>query len=121
MAKEHGDLATSHERFGRGLRICLFIFFTVMILTFLIFLPTYLYFLMTTSTNPTEIAGNPVTRVFIAFFLATFIILFLRYSAGPIEFEGLSFRFKGASGPVVLWALVFLVIVVGLWRLGAPE
>ena len=121
MIKEHDGSATWNDRFGQGLRIFLFIFFAVMIVTFLVFLPTYLYFLMTTSTNPVVVARNPITGVFVAFFLATFIVLFLRYSAGPIEFEGLTFRFKGASGPVVLWALVFLVIVVGLWTLGASE
>jgi hypothetical protein len=73
---------------------------------------------MITSQSPNDIATNPITGVFVSFFLATFVVLFLRYSAGPIEFEGLSFRFKGASGPVVLWALVFIVIVIGLTALG---
>jgi hypothetical protein len=73
---------------------------------------------MITSQSPNDIATNPITVVFVSFFLATFVVLFLRYSAGPIEFEGLSFRFKGASGPVVLWALVFIVIVIGLTALG---
>jgi len=38
------------------------------------------------------------------------LVLFLKYSTGPLEFEGLGFKFKGASGPVVLWVLCFLSI-----------
>jgi hypothetical protein len=33
------------------------------------------------------------------------IVIVLENTSGPIEFEGLGFRFKGASGPVVLWCL----------------
>ena len=40
-----------------------------------------------------------------------FLVLLLRYSAGPIEFEGLGFKFKGASGPIVMWVLCFLATV----------
>ncbi|KIG11221.1 hypothetical protein BurMR1_1881 [Burkholderia sp. MR1] len=38
------------------------------------------------------------------------IVVFLESSSGPIEFEGLGFRFKGASGPIILWVIVFLAI-----------
>jgi len=38
------------------------------------------------------------------------IVLLLEHSAGAIEFEGLSFKFRGASGPIVLWILCFLSI-----------
>jgi hypothetical protein len=36
--------------------------------------------------------------------------MFLEQTSGPIEFEGLGFKFKGASGPVVLWVFCFLAI-----------
>jgi hypothetical protein len=39
------------------------------------------------------------------------LVLLLRYSAGPIEFEGLGFKFKGASGPIIMWVLCFLAMV----------
>ena len=38
------------------------------------------------------------------------IVLFLEHSSGTIEFEGLGFKFKGASGPIVLWVFCFLAI-----------
>jgi len=38
------------------------------------------------------------------------IVLFLESASGPIEFEGLGFKFKGASGPIVLWVFCFLAI-----------
>jgi hypothetical protein len=42
------------------------------------------------------------------------LVLLLRYAAGPIEFEGLGFKFRGASGPIVMWALCYLVIAVSI-------
>jgi len=48
------------------------------------------------------------------------VVLLLRNTEGPIEFEGLGFKFKGASGPVVLWVFVFLAIAAAirmLWPL----
>lgn len=38
------------------------------------------------------------------------LVLLLEYARGPIEFEGLGFKFKGASGPVVLWVFCYLAI-----------
>ena len=42
------------------------------------------------------------------------VVLVLRSTEGPIELEGLGFRFAGAAGPVVLWALCFIVTVLGI-------
>lgn len=49
---------------------------------------------------------------------ALLLVLFLRQTQGPIEFEGLGFSFKGASGPVILWILCYLAFVLSfklLW------
>ena len=53
--------------------------------------------------------------------LAAFIVVSLRYSDGPIRFEGLGFKFEGASGQLVLWVFVFLAIAGAirlLWGVG---
>jgi len=42
------------------------------------------------------------------------LVLFLKYTAGPLEFEGMGFKFKGASGPIVLWILCFLSIATAI-------
>ncbi len=42
------------------------------------------------------------------------IVVFLRQTDGPIEFEGLGFKFKGAAGQVVMWALCFGVIATAI-------
>lgn len=47
------------------------------------------------------------------------VILLLKATTGPIEFEGLGFKFRGASGPIVLWVMCFLAMVLGihlLWK-----
>jgi len=37
-------------------------------------------------------------------------VVFLRQTDGPIEFNGLGFEFKGASGQVAMWVVCFLAI-----------
>jgi hypothetical protein len=48
-----------------------------------------------------------------AAYAAVCLVLFLesRYD-DPIEFKALGFEFKGASGPIVLWVICFLVISI---------
>ena len=53
---------------------------------------------------------------------ALVIVVIFRVAAGPIEFETpFGFKFKGASGPVVLWIFTYLACISGmvaLWKLG---
>jgi hypothetical protein len=42
--------------------------------------------------------------------VAFVIVMVFRQTAGPIEFEAAFIKFKGAAGPVILWALCFLAI-----------
>lgn len=47
--------------------------------------------------------------------IASFIVVvLLKHVHGPIEFEGLGFRFSGASGPVAMWIACFLAIVMSI-------
>jgi hypothetical protein len=39
---------------------------------------------------------------------AFILVTLLRQTSGPIEFEGLGFKFRGAAGPIVMWLLCFL-------------
>ncbi len=41
---------------------------------------------------------------------AMFIVLMLEQTHGEIKFEVLQVKFRGASGPVVLWVLCYLAI-----------
>jgi len=43
--------------------------------------------------------------------VALYVVSFLEKTSGQIEFEGFGFKFRGASGPIVLWVLCFLSIV----------
>ena len=49
--------------------------------------------------------------------VSLFLVLLLEHYAGTIEFECLYFKFKGASGPIVLWVFCFLAIAFGMWLL----
>ena len=42
---------------------------------------------------------------------ALFIVMLLEQTQGTIEFEGLGFKFRGASGPVALWVFCYLAMV----------
>src|SRR5215204_3054654 len=39
-------------------------------------------------------------------------VVFLRQTEGPIEFEAVGMKFKGAAGQVVLWAFCIVVLVL---------
>lgn len=42
------------------------------------------------------------------------IVIVLEGTAGPIQLEGLGFKFKGAAGPIVFWMFCFLVITFAI-------
>ncbi len=61
------------------------------------------------------IIGLPMAAI-----CALFIVMILKYTSGPIEFELLSFKFKGASGQIIFWVICFLAITLAirvLWPL----
>ena len=49
------------------------------------------------------------------------IVLTLSFATGDIEFEAPGFKFKGASGPIVLWVLCFVAILFGFYLVGISE
>jgi len=61
------------------------------------------------SSHPAAMIGLPL-----AAFVATCLVLLLEIREGSIEFEGLGFKFRGASGPIVLWVLCFLAITLAI-------
>lgn len=75
-----------------------------------------LYQILTGGWILTEIQQNFAATVVMAFaaLVALFVVLLLQYSAGQIEFEVPGFRFRGASGPVVLWVLAFLAVTAAI-------
>ena len=48
-----------------------------------------------------------------AAFFAYYLVITLESSRGPIEFEFMSLKFKGAAGPLVFWLLIFLSVQLG--------
>lgn len=59
-----------------------------------------------------------ILQVVVAFYLSIIVVLILKFSIGPMEFEGFGFRFRGGSGPLILWVICFSVIVGGMSVLG---
>jgi hypothetical protein len=47
------------------------------------------------------------------------VVLALKASAGPIEFEAVGFKFSGASGPLAFWVVIFIEFIWAvhyLWK-----
>ena len=61
------------------------------------------------SQHAAAVLGIPI-----AMMLAFAVVAFLQQAEGPVEFDGLGFKFKGAAGEVVLWVITFLAIVVSI-------
>ncbi len=51
--------------------------------------------------------------------IAFVVVYVFKATDGEIEFEAGPVKFRGASGPVVLWVLSFLAVVGGInWHVG---
>jgi hypothetical protein len=61
-------------------------------------------------------AGTPLAAV-----TAFCIVSVLKVTNGPIEFEGFGFKFRGASGPIVLWLLCFGAIACAFYFLWSGQ
>ncbi len=46
--------------------------------------------------------------------LAYFLVGTMENTRGNIEFEFVGLKFKGASGPIIMWVIVFLALVVSM-------
>lgn len=44
------------------------------------------------------------------------VVLLLRTVAGNIQFKVLGMEFKGASGPIIMWILCFLALILAIVR-----
>jgi hypothetical protein len=72
--------------------------------------------------SPLHPSFMPFVYVAVAAILAfTVVLTFDIAVGGTIDFEFLGQKFRGASGPVVLWILSFLTIMLGFRLSGATE
>jgi hypothetical protein len=62
------------------------------------------------------VVGVPLAAV-----MAMCVVILLRFGTGPIKFEGLGFKFRGAAGEVVFWIFCFLAIIAALRLLWGLE
>jgi hypothetical protein len=85
-------------------------------LLFLILWGCYMYFGFTTGLWQKELAEHFCTLVVLPFTAAgAFIVVgLLRVTLGPIEFEVTGLKFKGASGPILLWCLAFSTVTAAV-------
>jgi len=50
----------------------------------------------------------------LAALLSIWIVLIFRSGYGPIELTVLGFKFRGSSGPIIMWVLCFLAITLAI-------
>jgi len=70
------------------------------------------WFLRMVQQHPAATIGIGISAI-----SAFCLVAVLEVTRGSIEFEVLGFKFRGASGPVILWVFCFLAMVFGLWLL----
>ena len=70
------------------------------------------WFLRMVQQHPAATIGIGISAI-----SAFCLVAVLEIARGSIEFEILGFKFRGASGPVILWVFCFLAMVFGLWLL----
>lgn len=64
----------------------------------------------------------PIIGAVFAAILSFTLVIALEYVIGPISIRfGEKFNFTGASGPIILWCICFVVIVYGLYLLGITD
>jgi hypothetical protein len=49
-----------------------------------------------------------------AVLIALVVVLLLRTVAGNIQLKALGFEFQGASGPIIMWILCFLTLILAV-------
>ncbi len=42
------------------------------------------------------------------------VVLMLKFATGPIEFEAIGFKFRGAAGPLIFWIMCFLAMAIAI-------
>ena len=97
----------------------------------IVVISSFIFFLIGISVNygyrmywnsPLHPSFMPFVFIAAASILAFTVILALDIAVGgTIEFEIVGQKFRGASGPVVLWVLTFLSIMLGLRLSGATD
>lgn len=70
------------------------------------------WFLRMVQAHPAATIGLAMSAI-----SAFCLVALLEIARGPIEFEALGFKFKGASGPAILWVFCFLAMIFGVWLL----
>jgi hypothetical protein len=89
----------------RGLVLAIFGLFATFFLYRIAKAASLGFFVDIATEHSLAIVGMPSCAI-----AALCLVLLLRTTSGEIEFEGLGFKFKGASGPIVMWVLCFLVM-----------
>ncbi|TKJ33946.1 MAG: hypothetical protein CEE38_19060 [Planctomycetes bacterium B3_Pla] len=59
--------------------------------------------------HASAVVGIPIATV-----SAFLLVSILQVTTGKVEFEGIGFKFRGASGPVVLWIACFIAMVISI-------
>ena len=70
------------------------------------------WFLRMVQEHPAATIGIAMSAI-----TAFCLVALLEIARGPIELEAMGFKFKGASGPVILWVFCFLAMIFGVWLL----
>jgi hypothetical protein len=100
------------SKFSSAPRVIGFIFLALFIGAMLVFLITEWNsadFRQLLLDHFRAIVGLPAAGIFAFLVVATF-----ESTSGQIEFEAIGLKFKGAAGPLLMWVITFLSIVLAI-------
>ncbi|MEZ8241973.1 hypothetical protein AB6C73_26360 [Vibrio splendidus] len=98
-----------NDKFQNAIRMVVFILFAILTLStgYYIFVSLVLGW----SAPPTV---THLANYVLAAEISLVVVLALKYTIGPIELSMAKLKFKGASGPIIFWAICFFVTSSGI-------
>ena len=112
---ERSDFTVGDAEYSNVVFICTIAFIILSIFAYLYF--TYLY--INDERFRVIVANTPRVYFITPAAVGAFIVVALfRKVEGLIKFNALGFKFEGASGPIVMWVLCFLAVIIAIKMLG---
>ena len=62
--------------------------------------------------NQLNISG--IISAIVAAAISTFLVFLFGGTRGALDFKALGFQFTGPSGPITLWCMCFIAIIIGI-------
>jgi len=98
-----------NDKFQNAIRMVVFILFAILTLS-----TGYYIFVSLVLGWAAPPAVTHLANYVLAAEISFVVVLALKYTIGPIELSMAELKFKGASGPIIFWAITFFITSSGI-------